>query len=146
MTNEKRGGLTLPTGSASQALQELLKDERQPAPDEPASIPQPAEELSRSASNEVLKEGIQDALKPSVNPRSRGGRKEPARASSNKPWWEGVKTRAKTGSSERRRVRLNVDVDEDVHLRMKIWCVKNGYKFNEMVPALLAAFLDEAGE
>jgi hypothetical protein len=39
-----------------------------------------------------------------------------------------------------------VDVDEDVHLRMKIWCVKNGYKFNEMVPALLAAFLDEAGE
>jgi hypothetical protein len=57
-----------------------------------------------------------------------------------------VKARAKVGSSDGRRVRLNVDVDEDVHLRMKIWCVTHGYKFNEMVPALLAAFLDEAGE
>jgi hypothetical protein len=29
---------------------------------------------------------------------------------------------------------------------MKLWCVKNGYKFNELVPALMAAFLEDAGE
>ena len=146
MTIEKRGGLYLPSGSASQALQELLKDERRPAPDEPAIVPQPAEALTLPASNEVLKEGTQEAVNPPTKARTREGGKVSLRTPSNEAWWEGVKARAKAGSSDGRRVRLNVDVDEDVHLRMKIWCVKNGYKFNEMVPALLAAFLDEAGE
>jgi hypothetical protein len=142
MSNEKRGGLSLPTSSASQALQELLKDEHRPTRDGPASAPEAPEPQPHSASNEVLKEGVN----PPTKARIREGRKLPLRAPSNEAWWEGVKARAKVGSSDGRRVRLNVDVDEDVHLRMKIWCVKNGYKFNEMVPALLAAFLDEAGE
>lgn len=149
MTNEKRGGFTLPAGSASQALQELLKDEHgsRPDPEESAAPTPPAEEPAPSPpSHEVLKEVSNERTEVPTKERSLITRKVSSRAGPKETWWEGVKARAKAGSSEGRRVRLNVDVDEDVHLRMKIWCVTNGYKFNEMVPALLAAFLEAAEE
>ena len=155
MTEKKRGGLSLPTGSAGQALQDLLKSEREPALREPATtavtehpsdpLPSTPTEI-KLPSYEAVKEVSQEVVREAPKVRSSTHRKPPVQEATQEAWWEDVKTRAKAGGQDGRKVRLNVDVDEGVHLRMKLWCIKNGYKFNEMIPALMAAFLDEIGE
>jgi hypothetical protein len=100
----------------------------------------------RSASNEAMKEALHEGSFLSINQGRELPRKPPVREALQQAWSEDVKARAKKGSPEGRRVRLNVDVDESVHLRMKLWCIKNGYKFNEMIPALMTAFLEAEKE
>jgi len=140
VTDKKRGGLSLPTGSAGQALQDLMKDEQRPVRiDDPLPDPTPPLQVP---SPEAVREPSYEGRKA----QSRTPMKFPVQEGVRAVWTEDVKERAKAGGNEGRKVRLNVDVDEAVHLRMKIWCITNGFKFNEMIPALIAAFLDEARE
>ena len=101
MSEKKRGGLSMPAGSASQALQELLKSERREA-EEPGALPpiedrQPDPTEAELPSHEAVKEASNEAVQEPVKPQSSTGRKPSVREYRKEAWWEGVKTHAKEG-------------------------------------------------
>ena len=123
-----RRGLSAPTDPAGE-LRRIMREEEKEG----------RKETSNEGSFTPSLEGTQEDRKET----SSQGRKEGAQAPVKEGWKEGVKARAKAGTKGEMKVRLNVDIPANTHLMMKIWCLQEGYNLNELVPALVAAFLEE---
>ena len=140
---------------------------------EPPPSPSPPNEetfiTSKEGSHEGRKEGANVRTSARANDVSNEGRgtrrKEGAGTRANPPskerasegagvgagtrFLEDVLGRVKEGRQDGGKevlTRLNVDIPDDLHLRLKMHCLKNGIKLRQLVPALLEAYLEEAGE
>jgi len=143
----ERKGLTAPSNAAEE-LQRLMREEHEEdrkSPSNEGSF-QPSLEVSRPPAKEDRKETSFQDRKPQRVPQKKEALKLPSNEgrleSSEEGWGEDVKARAKAGSREERKVRLNVDIPASIHLTMKMWCLREGYNLNEVIPALVAAFLE----
>ena len=123
----ERRGFTAPADPGAE-LKRLMQEE--------------AEEDRKETSNEGMKEASYEARKLPSLEATQEDRKETSYEGRKEGWKERVKTRAKEGDKEVRKVRLNVEMPADIHLQMKMWCLREGYNLNEVVPALVAIFLE----
>lgn len=131
----ERKGLSRPTDPARE-LQEIMRAEAQEG----------RKEASQEDTGAHRQETVQTDSREAVRQAVQEDRKETAGLSALLPvqtdWREAVKALAKAPPIEGKRARLNVDVPADVHLRVKVWCLQQGYQLNELVPALLQAFIE----
>jgi hypothetical protein len=131
----ERRGLTAPANPAEE-LKRIMQEEAKEA----------MKASSQEASFLPSLEGAQEDRKLPSGKGAEEGRKASSQEASFLPsledWKENVKARAKAGGREERKVRLNVDIPADIHLQMKMWCLKEGYNLNEVIPALVALFLE----
>lgn len=123
----ERKGLTAPANAAEE-LKRIMQEE--------------ANEATKPPSLEDGKAGSNEGSFPPSLETAQEDRKETSYQGNREGWKEAVKARAKAGDKESRKVRLNVDIPADIHLQMKLWCLKEGYNLNEVIPALVAQFLE----
>ncbi len=143
----ERKGLTAPANAAEE-LQRLMREETNEdnflasleGRKEGAKLPpnDGVKEGRKEGANEgrstPLLEGVKKDRKETSSQGSRAGR--------GAGWKEAVKVHAKEGEKEDRKVRLNVDMPANLHLRLKMWCLREGYNLNELIPALVAEFME----
>jgi len=61
-------------------------------------------------------------------------------------WLDDVLVRAKGEAERGTLTRLNVDIDEELHYRLKEHCLRNRVTLRKLVPVLLAAYLEAMGD
>ena len=130
----ERRGLTAPSDPAGE-LRQLMREEEE-------GRKETSNEAVKPPSLEGGKEGAREGIREDRKETSYQGRKEAVKPPAEEGWKVDVKARAKAGAKEQRKVRLNVDIPADIHLAMKMWCLREGYNLNELVPALVAAFME----
>lgn len=142
MAEQQRRGLTRPTDPARE-LAEIMRGEEQ---QQGEGRKEAAQEATFTGSREAMKLPSQEASHAGAQQYGQEDRQETSGVAAQLPaqedWKAAVKAAAKQPAGEGRRARLNVDVPADIHLRVKLWCLKEGYQLNELVPALLAAFIE----
>lgn len=88
--------------------------------------------------------GKSESKQAGGNEGAREGGREDGREPESEDWREAVRESArKAGSGPVRTTRLNADVDEALHTRLRIHCMEQGLRLKELIPALLAAYLEE---
>jgi len=154
----ERKGLTAPANAAEE-LQRLMREETNE--DNFIASLEGRKEALHVPSNEGVKEGRKEHSNEGTSAPLLGGTSAPSLEGAKKDrketssqgsregrvtgWKEAVKVRAKERGKEDRKVRLNVDIPANLHLRLKMWCLREGYNLNELIPALVAEFMEGEG-
>ncbi len=155
MNKQPTKGLSFPKSAGSELREMLLQQMEEPAGQPPTGPPdrtdaenspatqldeemkKPSNEGRHVPSNDASFEGSPDASNGQIPTRGNGDTGE--------GWIEAVRERAKARSGKEPLTRLNVDVPERVHKRLRLHCLLHETTIRDEVCAILEAYLDAQG-